>query len=32
MPLPPDLKMLPFTETQFFELFGRYNETIWPAP
>lgn len=23
--------MLPFTETQFFELFGRYNEAIWPA-
>jgi Family of unknown function (DUF6064) len=23
--------MLPFTEAQFFELFGRYNEAIWPA-
>jgi hypothetical protein len=24
--------MLPFTEIQFFELFGRYNEAIWPVP
>jgi hypothetical protein len=31
MPLAPDPKMLPFTETQFFDLFGRYNEAIWPA-
>jgi hypothetical protein len=31
MPLAPDPKMLPFTETQFFDLFGRYNEEIWPA-
>lgn len=23
--------MLPFTETQFFDLFERYNEAIWPA-
>lgn len=23
--------MLPFTQTQFFDLFGRYNEAIWPA-
>jgi hypothetical protein len=31
MPLVPDPKMLPFTQTQFFDLFGRYNEAIWPA-
>jgi hypothetical protein len=24
--------VLPFTETQFFDLFGRYNTDIWPAP
>jgi hypothetical protein len=24
-------QMLAFTETQFFDLFGRYNEEIWPA-
>lgn len=30
--MPPGLdQMLPFTETQFFELFGRYNEAIWPT-
>jgi hypothetical protein len=23
--------MLPFTEAQFFDLFGRYNAAIWPA-
>lgn len=23
--------MLPFTQTQFFDLFQRYNEAIWPA-
>ena len=32
MPRVPDPQMLPFTEIQFFELFGRYNEAIWPAP
>ena len=23
---------LPFTPTQFFEVFQRYNEAVWPAP
>lgn len=23
--------MLPFTEAQFFEVFGRYNLATWPA-
>lgn len=22
---------LPFTPEQFYEVFGRYNETVWPA-
>jgi len=23
---------LPFTESQFFDVFRQYNEAVWPAP
>jgi hypothetical protein len=24
--------VLPFTAAQFFDMFARYNEAVWPAP